>query len=175
VNSANAQTLLALVCSAAKPGQPLCTDPNQASMFLMGVTMAKGITMGAPLFGSPQDFIDTVKGKGMLGPMLASIGLKPVEFLSESEFSKSITIESKVFSVYAVGVVKGYKRDVRVRIQTVVDFRTAPPLGGGAPTGTTGTTPPPTGSTGGTTPNPASLNAALQPSTGGAILYYRID
>ena len=37
-------------------------------MFVMGVTMAQGITMGAPLFGSPQDFIATMKGKGQLGP-----------------------------------------------------------------------------------------------------------
>ncbi len=170
VNSANAQTLLAVVCSAAKPGTPVCSDANQASMFLMGVTMAKGITMGAPLFGNAQDFIDTLKGKGMLGPMLEKIGMKPVEFLSESEFAKSITTESKVFSIYAVGVVKGYKRDVRIRIQTVVDFRTAPPLGGSAPGSTSGggTTQLPTNS-------PDALKAALQPSTGGAILYYRID
>jgi general secretion pathway protein K len=173
VNSANAQTLLALVCSAAKPGQPICTDPNQASMFLMGVTMAKGITMGAPLFGTAQDFIDTVKGKGMLGPMLAGIGLKPVEFLSDSEFAKSLTVESKVFSVYAVGVVKGYKRDVRLRIQTVVDFRLAPPLTGG-PTPSPTTPQPPSTSTSTTSTNPA-MNAAMQPSTGGSLLYYRID
>jgi general secretion pathway protein K len=166
VNSANAQTLLALVCSSAKPGTPVCSDPNQASMFLMGVTMAKGITMGAPLFGTAQDFIDTLKGKGMLGPMLTMIGMKPIEFLSESEFAKSITTESKVFSVYAVGVVKGYKRDVRVRIQTVVDFRTAPPLTGPSPIPTSGI---------GTGTPPDALKAALQPSTGGAILYYRID
>lgn len=172
VNSANAQTLLAIVCSAAKPGTPVCTDPAQASLFLMGVTMAKGITMGAPLFGGAQDFIDTVKGKGMLGPMLAQLGLKPVEFLSDSEFAKSITTESKVFSVYGVGVVKGYKRDVRVRIQAVVDFRTAPPL--------TGPAPPPSQpqaqtNTGGTGATSDALKAALQPSTGGQILYYRID
>ena len=32
--------------------------------------MAKGITMGAPLFGTGKDFIATMKGQGMLGPLL---------------------------------------------------------------------------------------------------------
>ena len=41
--------------------------------------------------------------------------MKPVKFQSESDFAKSISTESKVFSIYAVGVVKGYKRETRVR------------------------------------------------------------
>jgi general secretion pathway protein K len=172
VNSANAQTLLGVICSGAKPGTSVCTDPQQASLFLMGVTMARGITMGAPLFGSPQDFIQMMKGEGMMGPMLTKLGMQPVQFLSESELAKTITTESKVFSIYAVGVVKGYKRDVRVRVHAVVDFRNAPPLGA---------SPPPTPQTTTTTPpssvaNPADpLKAALQPSTGGTILYYKVD
>lgn len=175
VNSANAQTLLGVVCSGAVPGTPLCTDPMQANLFLTGVTMARGITMGAPLFGSTQDFIDMMKGGGMIGPMLAKLGLQPVKFLSESEFGKTITTESKVFSIYAVGVIKGYKREVRVRVQTVVDFRNAPPLGAA---------PLPQMTPQGTTPNPApttntnpqdALKQALQPSTGGSVLYYRVD
>lgn len=175
VNSANAQTLLGVVCSGA-PAAEICTDMGQAQLFLMGVTMARGITMGAPLFGSAQDFIATMKGEGMLGPMLSKLGMKPVKFLSESEFAKSVTTESKVFSIYAVGVVKGYKRDVRVRIQTVVDFRSAPPLGaatgpGAAPAPAA---PPPTSPSSGQA-MPDALKAALQPSTGGVILYYRID
>jgi len=96
--------------------------------------------------------------------------------LSEAEFAKPITTESKVFSIYAVGVVKGYKRSVRVRVQTVVDFRNAPPLGAGpvptsgptataAPQGTTPTT---------TNPNDA-LKAANQPQPGGTLLYFRVD
>ena len=39
-------------------------------LFVMGMTMAKGITMGAPIFGSPKDFISAMEGQGMLGPML---------------------------------------------------------------------------------------------------------
>ena len=112
----------------ARPTAELCTDPTQMQLFVTGVTMAQGITMGAPLFGSPADFIETMKGQGMLGPLLTTMGMKPVKFQSESEFAKSITTESKVFSIYAVGVVKGYKRETRVRIHAVVDFRTAPSL-----------------------------------------------
>lgn len=169
VNSANAQTLLGVVCSGA-PAAEICTNNAQAQLFLMGVTMARGITMGAPLFGSPQDFIATLKGQGMLGPMLAKLGMKPVQFLSESEFAKSITIESKVFSIYAVGVMKGYKRDVRVRVHAVVDFRSAPALG----TAPVGPLPVVSGPSSGQAMADA-LKAALQPSTGGTILYYRIN
>ncbi len=178
VNSANAQTLLGVVCSGA-PAAEICVDPSQASMFLMGVTMARGITMGAPLFGNAQEFIATMKGQGQLGPLLAKMGMKPVKFLSETEFAKSITTESKVFSIYAVGVVKGYKRETRVKITTVVDFRNAPAIG--APVGQ----PPAAGGAGGIPPAPgtsssssssaAGIGAVLQPNPAGTTVYFRID
>jgi general secretion pathway protein K len=129
VNTANAQTLLGVTCAGA-PAAEVCTDPTQSSMFLMGVTMARGISMGAPIFGSTQDFINTMKGAGALGPMLTMMGMKPVKFLSESDFAKSITIESKMFSIYAVGIVKGYKRETRSSIMEVLDFRKAPVVKG---------------------------------------------
>lgn len=187
VNTANAQTLLAVVCAGA-PQADICNLPEQASMFLTGVTMARGVTMGAPLFGSPRDFVSAMKGTGQIGPLLATLGMKPVAFQSEAEFQKSITTESKMFSIYAVGVKKGYRRETRVKIHTVVDFRTAPPLG--QTTGATGTTG--TGTTG-TTPNPLTagaaagavagatgtgqdaLAAAMQPSAGGQIVYFRVE
>jgi general secretion pathway protein K len=200
VNSANPATLYALVCSGA-PKSELCTDAaatsatagaaatawagSQMSMFVMGLTMAQGITMGAPLFGSPGDFISTMKGQGMLGPLLTAFGLKPVKFDSESEFSKSISTESKVFSIYAVGVVKGYKRETRVKIHSVVDFRSAPTLSGTAgaagATGAPGTTPPAAGVAGGQqvptngATDPNAIAAALQPSVGGQVLFYDIE
>ena len=176
VNSANAQTLLGVVCSGA-PATPMCIDPNQASMFLMGVTMAKGITMGAPLFASAQDFIATVKGQGMIGTVLKGMGLMPVtQFLSEAEFAKTITTESKVFSIYAVGVVKGYKRETRLRITTVVDFRATPPLGSGMPMVPQGAgMPPAAGAAAAQAMQQGAIAAALQPSTGGTVLYYRIE
>ncbi|HWL89119.1 MAG TPA: type II secretion system protein GspK [Polyangiaceae bacterium] len=179
VNTANAQTLLAIVCSGA-PTADICVDPLQASTFLTGVTMARGITMGAPLFGSATDFTNTMKGQGQLGPLLAGMGMKPVKFTSESEFAKSISTESKMFSIYAVGVIKGYKREVRTAIHAVVDFRSAPALTGtGTQPGTqTGTTPQ-TGAT--TTPGSTgnaqtdAILAATQPSTGGQVVYFRIE
>jgi general secretion pathway protein K len=129
VNTANAQTLLGVTCAGA-PTADICVDPLQAGMFLMGVTMARGISMGAPIFSSPQDYINTMKGSGALGPMLTLLGMKPVKFLSESDFAKSITIESKMFSIYSVGIVKGYKRETRSSILEVVDFRKAPVVKG---------------------------------------------
>jgi general secretion pathway protein K len=129
VNTANAQTLLGVTCAGA-PTAEICTEPLQTGMFLLGVTMARGISMGAPIFSSPQDYINTMKGSGALGPMLTMLGMKPVKFLSESDFAKSITIESKMFSIYAVGIVKGYKRETRTSIVEVLDFRKAPVVQG---------------------------------------------
>jgi len=63
-----------------------------------------------------------------MGPLLTAMGMQPVKFTSESEFQKSVTTESKMFSIYAVGVVKGYKRETRLSIHEVVDFRAAPGL-----------------------------------------------
>jgi general secretion pathway protein K len=174
VNTANPMTLYALVCAGA-PTAEVCTDPTQMPLFVMGVTMAQGITMGMPLFGSPGDFIATVKGQGMLGPLLTTMGVKPVaKFKSEAEFAKSIATESKVFSIYAVGAVKGYKRETRVRIHTVVDFRAAPTVNtptGGAPS----PTPAPSASASAAGQDPNALAAALQPSIGGQVLYYSIE
>jgi general secretion pathway protein K len=177
VNSANGLTLYAITCAGA-PTAELCTDPLQMQTFLMGVTMAQGITMGAPLFGSPKDFVQTMEGQGMLGPLLTTIGMKPVKFQSESDFTKSISVESKVFSIYAIGVIKGYKRQTRVKIHTVVDFRTAPSLmDTGSGSGTNSKTPTtPTGGGGGQ--QIGGLNAmqsALDPSVGGQILYFNIE
>ncbi|HEY6463695.1 MAG TPA: type II secretion system protein GspK, partial [Polyangiaceae bacterium] len=180
VNSANGLTLFAVTCAGAPTAQ-LCTDPLQMPLFLTGVMMAQGITMGAPLFGSTKDFIQTVEGQGMLGPMLTVMGVKPVKFQSESDFAKSISTESKVFSIYAVGVVKGYKRETRVKIHTVVDFRTAPSLtgGGGTTVNTNGAAPgSPATAASQTAATSAGLDAiamALTPPVGGQILYFNIE
>jgi general secretion pathway protein K len=182
VNTANAQTLLAVVCAGA-PDAEICTDINQASVFLMGVTMAHGITMGAPLFGSPNDFISMMTGKGQLGPVLAALGMKPVKFKSPSDFAKSITTESKMFSITAVGVKKGYRRQTRVQVTAVVDFRAAPSLTAApssSASGASSTAPAVPAASNVTLPNgqkldPNGIAAALQPSTGGQVLYYRVE
>jgi general secretion pathway protein K len=186
VNTANAQTLYAVVCAGA-PQADICTDPNQASLFLTGVTMARGVTMGAPLFGAKKDFIDTMTGKGMIGPLLTSIGMKPVKFKSESEFAKSITIESKMFSIYAIGIKKGYKRETRTKVTAVVDFRTSPQMQAavgaalGAPTASasaSSTTAPPAPTTvtvNGQQLDPNAIADAVAPNMGGQVVYYRVE
>ncbi len=185
VNTANAQTLLAVVCAGA-PQADICTNADQAATFLAGVTMAKGITMGAPLFGSTGDFVSTLQGKGQLGPVLQALGMKPVQLQSAADFKKSITTESKVFSIYAVGVKKGYRRETRVKVTAVADFRNTPSptqIVNAAVAGATPTTPSPTGSA---TPAPTAsanpqqaqadaLAAAVAQGTGGTIVYYRVE
>jgi general secretion pathway protein K len=183
VNTANAQTLYALVCAYAQADTPICTDPLQAQTFIMGVTMARGITMGAPLFGSTRDFTTALQGQGQIGPMLAAIGMKPVQFKSPAELQKAITTESKVFSIYSVGVKKGYRRETRVKLHAVIDFRNAPQPGATGAPGTTPSATPTTSALPGTTPPPTTtpgqgadaIAAALQPSTGGNFLYFRVE
>lgn len=185
VNTANAQTLLAIVCSGALPTTEICNDPNQAQTFLTGVTMARGITMGAPLFGSPRDFVAALSGKGQLGPLLAGLGMKPVAFQSPAEFQKQIATESTMFSIYAVGVKKGYRRDTRVKIHAVVDFRNAPALGQSPLPGTPGATGTAANSLGAAMGVPGAsgvqgaqtdaITAANMPSTGGQIVYFRVE
>ena len=180
VNTANAQTLLGVVCAGA-PTAEICTNADQAALFLTGVTMARGITMGAPMFGNTRDFVQALSGQGQLGPLLASIGMKPVVFKSQTEFQKSITTESKMFSIYAVGVKKGYRRETRVQLHAVVDFRNAPSLAAPAPTANPlgGAAPPPTATAtaaaSSASANADAIAAANAPSTGGTIVYYRVQ
>jgi general secretion pathway protein K len=103
------------------------------------------------------------------------MGMKPVKFQSESDFAKSISTESKVFSVYAVGVVKGYKRETRVRIHSVVDFRTAATLGN--ITGQAAAAAASSAANAPTVPGqgPNAISTALQPSVGGQVLYFNIE
>ncbi len=189
VNTANAQTLLAVTCAGA-PTADICVDATQASAFLLGITMARGITQGAPIFGSTQDYLQMMKGQGQLGPMVALLGMKPVKFLSDSEFLKSITTESKMFSIYAVGVVKGYKRETRTAIHAVVDFRKAPEVSGPSMVSVlnsfTGAGPAPSASAApsasnsaypvngaGTTTGP--ITAATKPSSAGQIIFFHVE
>jgi general secretion pathway protein K len=174
VNTANPLTLFAIICSGA-PQAELCTDPTQMQTFVTGVMLAQGMTMGAPLFGSAADFVATMKGQGMLGPMLSALGMKPVKFASETDFTKSISTESKVFSVYAVGVVKGYKRETRVQVHAVVDFRSAPTLSNlaSAIAGAAGSAPAAKPSQ--SAQDASALQAAMQPSIGGQILHFTIQ
>jgi general secretion pathway protein K len=130
INAASAQTLLAIACGAA-PDAELCNDPLQMQAFIMIVTMGKSMTMGMPLFGSPKDFIDLMGGKGTLGPLLTQppFNIKPITFKDPKSLQKSLRTNSKRFSIYADGIVPGYKRTTKVRIHAVVDFRDAGAIG----------------------------------------------
>lgn len=130
VNTADPKTIVAFLCSPnVAPMSPLCTDPEQMLKFLMFADLIRTMTAGAPIFGSPKAFINLLKLKPPYGPMLEAIGVKPVTFLSDDMALKALTAESKVFSIYATGYVRAGKRETKVRIHAVVDFRGAPPPG----------------------------------------------
>jgi general secretion pathway protein K len=109
----------------------------------------------------------------MFGSIMAMLPMEPIQLKSEAEFLKAISTESKVFSIYATGYVRAGKRETKTRVHAVVDFRGAPPPGVAAralaaakdvaaaldPTGTT----------------TQQIDAAIKPSPGGTIIYYRID
>jgi general secretion pathway protein K len=138
-----------------------------------------------------------MKGKGPMGSILKDLlGLEPITFFSDAEVQKAVATESKVFSIYADGIVPGYRRMTKVRIHAVVDFRNAPPPGfgfagipqtsgsagslPGATSGFAAPPPPPTGTTQnfGGTPGATAADAiqgALAPNPGGTIVYYRIE
>jgi general secretion pathway protein K len=192
VNTANPQTLLAFVCSSA-PTARVCTDPAEAQKFLMMVTMLRGAMAGVPLFSSPKAFLNALQNKGPFGDIFKAVGMEPIQFLSEDQAGKMISVESKLFSIYATGVVKAGKRETRVRIHAVVDFRNAPPPGaatalnqasqalgqsaaaaaaGAATSGATGTG----GTTGANQNDPsAALAALLKPTPGGTIIHYKVE
>jgi len=181
VNTANAQTLLALVLAGAKSAK-MWTDPAEMQKFLLGVTLVRSFTAGIPLFASGQEFVKAMQGQGMVGGLLKTLGIEPVVFDAQDQMNKAVTAESKVFSIYADGVVPGYQRKTRVRIHAVVDFRSAPaptaaPLPGApSPAGSAGAAPagPPPGQFGaGTASDP--IQAVTQPNPAGTVIYYRME
>ena len=121
--------------------------------------------------------------------VLESLGVEPIKFQSAANAKAQMSTESKVFSIYATGIVKSGKRETRTRVHAIIDYRGAPPPGQPiAPTGTGGTsglgpTPaangiqtPPTG-TGGTDPNALqnAIPGATRPNPAGNVVYFRLD
>lgn len=174
VNTANPQVILTLICQPnAAPEAPICVDPVESAKFLSVFGLVRQVTAGAPIFGSPTAFINALKGKGMFGDLMAMVQLEPIQLKSDDSLKKSIATESKVFSIYATGYVGNGRREARTRVHAVVDFRGAPPPGVSAqaleqakdaaaaldPTGTAA----------------QQIEAALKPSPGGNIIYYRVD
>ncbi len=125
VNTANAQTLRAIVCAYSPDALP-CTDPAQASNFITTITMVQSLTlsMGIPLFNSAQNFVATIQGRPPMGPMLQTLGLQPFVVRNAGELERSITTESKVFSVMAEASVGA----AHVRLHAVIDMRAQPAL-----------------------------------------------
>jgi general secretion pathway protein K len=176
VNTANAQTLLGLVLSASKNSK-MWTDVTEMQKFLFGITMMRAILPGIPLFRSGDDFV-----AGMKGQMATTLGITPLQFDAEDRLKKAVTTESKVFSIYADGIVPGYQRKTRVRIHTVVDFRSAPAptaaptTTSGVPTnGTPAPAPAPSATAGAAAGGLAPITGVTQPDPGGTVIYYRME
>jgi general secretion pathway protein K len=126
VNTANAQTLLALICAFGRTNLA-CTDPTAARRFTTGITMVQGFTlsMGLPIFGSAQMFTATLQGRGMLGQLFKTMaGDQPIVIADAAGLERAITVESKVFSVFASARV-GLSY---TRIHAVIDMRPQPQI-----------------------------------------------
>jgi len=125
VNTANAQTMLAMIC-AYSPDAPQCMDPSMASQFITTITMIQGLTlsMGIPLFSSPANFVATVQGRPPLGTMLTQLGMQPFVLRDPASLQRSVSTESKVFSVYSEAQVGR----AHVRLHAVIDMRAQPML-----------------------------------------------
>jgi len=183
VNSANAQTLYAIVCGSADPATPLCIDPLLGQKFMAGLNLVRSFTTGVPVFTSPAAFVKALQGQGMFGGILKNmLGIEPIKLISTAELQKMVSTESKVFSIYTEGIVKGFRRETRVRIHAVVDFRNnAAPGAAASITGAGGartTTPTPSSSAGALSAlsTLASAAAGSAPNNGGGtVVYYRIE
>jgi general secretion pathway protein K len=79
---------------------------------------------GHPLFNSAQNFVATIQGRPPMGPMLQTLGLQPFVVRNAGELERSITTESKVFSVMAEASVGA----AHVRLHAVIDMRAQPAL-----------------------------------------------
>ncbi|MEI9939416.1 MAG: type II secretion system protein GspK [Pseudomonadota bacterium] len=156
VNTANPQTLLAIVCQASNNMSVMCTDANEAQKFIMAMTMLRSFMPGLPVFKNAQEFVSALQQTNQTGAapgapgapaapaplgagampglgggspiqmIMKAMQIPPVPIVSASETAKMVTTESKVFSIYATGYVRSGKRETSVRVHAVVDFRGAP-------------------------------------------------
>lgn len=173
INTANAQTIWAIVCSVAAPQTPICTDPLQAAAFLQVITLVRTFARGVPLFSSWSDFKKAMQGQGMVGGFLASLGVPPVTFdpsIPNSQLKKIFKTESKMFSIYAEGIVPGKAREARVRIHAVIDMREVKDW----------SKPPPPETPGGATvddsaPVDEEFIKEMKTNPFGTVVYYRVD
>lgn len=152
LTTASSQTLFAVICSDAGAQTTFCNDPTQAVPFLQMLTLAQSfLPPGVPLFNTPKEltgFLTTggqpAPDKGgkaapqalsvssMVLPMLTSslgVTLRPVVFQNKGNVERQLGNTSKIFSIYADGVVPGFRKTTKIRIHAVVDFRLAQGLG----------------------------------------------
>jgi hypothetical protein len=134
---------------------------------------------GIPLFRSPKQLREALEGKGQMASFIETAGIQPLVFLSASGFESGLALESKVFSIYADGYVRQGKRETRVRIMSVVDFRKAPSVEDLLAQATAAAAPAaPATEDGESTEAEASglgISGALVPSTAGRVVYYRVN
>jgi general secretion pathway protein K len=184
INTTSPRTLLSYVCAWAVPDTPLCNDQTGElpASFLMTMSMAQGMFAGIPIFRSPKQLREALEGKGEMASFLETAGVPKIQFLSGSGFEGGLSLESKVFSIYADGYVRQGKRETRVRVTAVVDFRKAPTVqdliakvGAGADQTQAGPIQGNQQTADGAAANTTGINGALVPSTAGRVVYYRVN
>jgi general secretion pathway protein K len=183
INTTSPRTLLSYVCAWAVPDTPLCNDQTgeMPASFLATMAMAQGMFAGIPIFRSPKQLREALEGKGQMASFLETAGIPKITFLSGNGFEGGLALESKVFSIYADGYVRQGKRETRVRVTAVVDFRKAPsvedliakalenPTAGQSGDDKTADQPEGEGQ------SPVGITGALVPSTAGRVIYYRVN
>ena len=177
VNTANAQTALAVACSrAVLEESPLCTDPTQMMTFISSMDLVRSAMPGVPPFPSEKAFLDAMKGQGPIGTMMSALGVQPIRFVSESDARKVISTKSQIFSVYSTGYVRSRERETRVHIHAVVDFRGAPEVA--SLPGAASPSDPESSDRDPQAPSSAAgdpVAGALKPDPAGKIVYFRIN
>jgi general secretion pathway protein K len=180
VTTATPQTLLAVVCGAARPDTKICAMPEQTAAFLSVLSLAQGIIPGGIVFPTKGDFFAAITqaNKPMIGAavgqMLKSLGVEPVTFNSPAEFKKTLSQDTKFLSIYADGVVPGNKRETRVRIHAVVDLTGAKSISASSDPNSAGTGGA-GGSSGATVPPESAWEQTVRSNPAGTIIYYRIE
>jgi general secretion pathway protein K len=188
INTTSPRTLLSYVCAWAVPDTPLCNDQTgeMPAAFLTTMAMAQGMFAGIPIFRSPKQLREALEGKGEMASFLETAGLPKLTFLSASSFESGLSLESKVFSIYADGYVRQGKRETRVRVTAVVDFRKAPSVadlvakatGGAEGQGQTDQSlaqKQDAEAAEGEQGAAVGISGALVPSTAGRVVYYRVN
>lgn len=174
VNTAEPLALLGLICGNSSQQTPteVCVNPEKASTLIMGLSMVRQLLPGLTPFPSKKAFTSALKGQGLLGSILSSMGVTPISLgVTDKVLQDQIRVDSKVFSIYAEGIVPGYNKEMRLRIHAVIDFNAATNLGGTQAGGTSSGTPAPSTPS---DPTQAAQQALLSDPLG-SVVYWRIE